>query len=64
MNHVRTPIVLLLKKCIPIKMCIISQALSTEELDKIKEDLVEHFNSDESIACGIKSLYFELIVKR
>lgn len=41
-----------------------SQALSTEELDKIKKDLIEHFNSDESIACGIKSLYFELIVKR
>ncbi|XP_026327285.1 tRNA (uracil-5-)-methyltransferase homolog A [Hyposmocoma kahamanoa] len=40
------------------------QKLSTEELDKIKKDLVEHFSSDESVACGIKSLYFELLIKR
>lgn len=40
------------------------QSLTEAELDKIKKDLIDHFNSEEAIKCGIKSLYFELIVKR
>ncbi|KAJ0176492.1 hypothetical protein K1T71_007671 [Dendrolimus kikuchii] len=40
------------------------QALSESELQKIKDDLINHFSSEEAVACGIKSLYFELITKR
>uniref|UniRef100_A0A2A4IVR4 tRNA (uracil(54)-C(5))-methyltransferase n=1 Tax=Heliothis virescens TaxID=7102 RepID=A0A2A4IVR4_HELVI len=40
------------------------QALTESELDDIKKGLIQHFNSEEAIACGIKSLYFELVVKR
>ncbi|XP_026739133.1 tRNA (uracil-5-)-methyltransferase homolog A [Trichoplusia ni] len=40
------------------------QELTESELDKIKSDLKEHFSSEEAIACGIKSLYFELALKR
>ncbi|XP_013165172.1 PREDICTED: tRNA (uracil-5-)-methyltransferase homolog A [Papilio xuthus] len=40
------------------------QALTTEELEKLKGDLKEHFNSEESAACGIKSIYYELIIKK
>ncbi|CAH0585569.1 unnamed protein product [Chrysodeixis includens] len=40
------------------------QNLTESELDKIKSDLKEHFSSEEAIACGIKSLYFELALKR
>ncbi|XP_030019825.2 tRNA (uracil-5-)-methyltransferase homolog A [Manduca sexta] len=40
------------------------QDMSEEELDKVKKDLVEHFSSEKAVACGIKSLYFELVTKR
>ncbi|KAJ2949238.1 hypothetical protein O0L34_g6188 [Tuta absoluta] len=40
------------------------QELTTEQLAKIKKDLVEHFSSEQAVSCGIKSLYFELCVKR
>lgn len=40
------------------------KALTTEELEKFKTDLVEHFSSDESVACGIRSVYYELFSKR
>ncbi|CAK1580486.1 unnamed protein product [Parnassius mnemosyne] len=40
------------------------QALTVEELEKLKADLREHFSSEESTACGIKSIYYELITKR
>ncbi|XP_045536561.1 tRNA (uracil-5-)-methyltransferase homolog A [Papilio machaon] len=40
------------------------QALTAEELEKLKSDLKEHFNSEESSACGIKSIYYELIIKK
>lgn len=40
------------------------QELSQEELEKVKKDLVDHFSTEESAACGVKSLYFELLTKR
>ncbi|XP_047029740.1 uncharacterized protein LOC124637375 [Helicoverpa zea] len=40
------------------------QALTEDEIDGIKKGLIDHFNSEEAIACGIKSLYFELVVKK
>ncbi|CAB3227156.1 unnamed protein product [Arctia plantaginis] len=40
------------------------QTLTENELNEIKRDLIEHFSSDEAVACGVKSLYFEQIIKR
>ncbi|CAH0751597.1 unnamed protein product [Diatraea saccharalis] len=40
------------------------QNLTEEELQKIKDGLIEHFSSANSEACGIKSVYFELITKK
>ncbi|XP_068633219.1 tRNA (uracil-5-)-methyltransferase homolog A [Battus philenor] len=40
------------------------QVLTVEELDKLKADLIQHFSSEESVACGIKSIYYELITKK
>lgn len=40
------------------------QNVSEEELNKIKINLTNHFSSEEAVACGIKSLYFQLITKR
>ncbi|XP_075978100.1 tRNA (uracil-5-)-methyltransferase homolog A [Anticarsia gemmatalis] len=40
------------------------QSLTESELDEIKKELIDHFNSEEAVACGIKSLYFEQIVKK
>lgn len=39
------------------------QNLTESEIEKIKNDLIEHCSSKE-VDCGIKSLYFELITKR
>ncbi|CAH2048726.1 unnamed protein product, partial [Iphiclides podalirius] len=40
------------------------QTLTVEDLKKLKTDLVEHFSSEESVSCGIRSLYYLLIAKR
>ncbi|XP_049873164.1 tRNA (uracil-5-)-methyltransferase homolog A [Pectinophora gossypiella] len=40
------------------------QDLTPEGLGKIKKELAEHFSSDESVACNVKSVYFELFTKR
>ncbi|XP_063383796.1 tRNA (uracil-5-)-methyltransferase homolog A [Cydia fagiglandana] len=40
------------------------QELTSEQKEKIQKELVEHFSSDESAACGIKSLYIDYITKR
>ncbi|XP_034832197.1 tRNA (uracil-5-)-methyltransferase homolog A [Maniola hyperantus] len=40
------------------------QDLTTEELEELKKKLIDYFSSEESIACNIKSLYFELLTKR
>ncbi|XP_045448001.1 tRNA (uracil-5-)-methyltransferase homolog A [Melitaea cinxia] len=40
------------------------QDLSSKQLEELSEQLVEHFSSEEAVACGVKSLYFEVIRKR
>ncbi|XP_052741414.1 tRNA (uracil-5-)-methyltransferase homolog B isoform X2 [Bicyclus anynana] len=48
-------------------MLIISmhpQDLTTEKLEELKKNLIEHFSTEESVACCIKSLYFELLTKK
>ncbi|CAG4971306.1 unnamed protein product [Colias eurytheme] len=40
------------------------QALSNEELDKLKQELIEYFQLEQSTACGVKSVYIHLISKR
>ncbi|XP_072949423.1 tRNA (uracil-5-)-methyltransferase homolog A [Epargyreus clarus] len=48
-------------------MLIISmhpQTLTEDELNTLKKQLIQHFSSDESVACGIKSVYFELLTQR
>lgn len=40
------------------------EPLTEKELDEIKKELIEYFSSEEAISCGIKSLYFQQIVKR
>ncbi|XP_026761767.1 tRNA (uracil-5-)-methyltransferase homolog A [Galleria mellonella] len=40
------------------------QDLSEEQLENIKKQLIDHFSTQEANACGIKSLYFQLITKK
>lgn len=40
------------------------QNLSPDAIADIKKSLIEHFSSEEAKECSIKSLYFELILKR
>lgn len=40
------------------------QNLTEEEIDQVKRDLIDHFNSEGAVACGIKSLYFQLVIKK
>ncbi|XP_063825727.1 tRNA (uracil-5-)-methyltransferase homolog A [Ostrinia nubilalis] len=40
------------------------QQLTEEEIAKLKNDLINHFSSDEAKACSIKSLYLELLIKK
>ncbi|XP_045772412.1 tRNA (uracil-5-)-methyltransferase homolog A [Maniola jurtina] len=40
------------------------QNLTAEELEELKKKLIDYFSSEESVACNIKSLYFELLTKR
>ncbi|KAM3965287.1 tRNA (uracil-5-)-methyltransferase homolog A [Aphomia sociella] len=40
------------------------QEMSEEQLEIIKQQLTDHFSTEEAAACGIRSLYFELATKR
>ncbi|XP_041979260.1 tRNA (uracil-5-)-methyltransferase homolog A isoform X2 [Aricia agestis] len=40
------------------------QELSSEELEKLKTQLIECFSTEDSKACGIRSLYFHLLTKK
>ncbi|XP_039753555.1 tRNA (uracil-5-)-methyltransferase homolog A [Pararge aegeria] len=40
------------------------QDLTTEKMEELKKQLIEHFGTEESVACNIKSVYIELITKR
>ncbi|CAH0398240.1 unnamed protein product [Chilo suppressalis] len=40
------------------------QNLTEDELNGIKDSLIQHFSSADALACGIKSVYFELVTKK